>query len=279
MKIRTSVLIGACCALLLACSNGEDEEQQWIKSSVRIEKGNAVAYFPNDSVSEERMHEVVDSLNLGIAVAQKCIGGPHKWQVYYDKPVSYYFKPGRFVSVTDERGDIYIPINRVVNYTAPWMHETIHALLRNTKGNWNELPKVKRYFRMPLWFMEGMAEYLTLRLEATDSILSVDLMHSGGYYRVDKTCQGLLSQDEGLIEDIGVPGIPTRLMTDRANYAPQFYTCSCSFTRFLVDKFGLPNMIQAASEFQREEETIELFTGTTVSELRSEWISYLASLK
>lgn len=274
--LLATILVGS----IIGCSTDNEETSfDWVKNGVKIERDNVIAYFPKDSVDERRMNEIVDSLNLGIDLALSYIGGPYDWQVFGNTPITYYFEPGNFVSVTDVRGDIYIPLFRITNYKAPWMHETMHALLRNKKGNWNELSRFKLFFSMPIWFTEGMAEYLAVKIEAAKSIKKFDLMRFGGYQKVDSSCYEAISLNSGLISHIGESGIPVKLMTDRKNYAPPFYTCSCSFVKFLAETYGLDKMLKANAEFQNEEATIELLTGKQMMTLREEWISYLNSKK
>lgn len=272
------ILLLAFCALLSRCTNNDDGDSfDWQQNGVRIEKGKVIAFFPKDSLAESRMNEIVDSLNLGIDASIEFIGGPYEWQSFANKPVTYYFEPGNFVSVTDIHGDIYIPLFRIKNYKAPWMHETMHALLRNKKGNWNERSSVNNYFTMPIWFTEGMAEYLAVKIEAVDSIRKFDLMKFGGYKKVDSSCYQAIKINPSLTSHIGDAGIPTKLLTDRKEYAPPFYTCSCSFVKFLAENYGLDKMLAADAEFEKEEETIELLTEKKLTTLKEEWISYLES--
>lgn len=265
---------------LIACSNDSEENSfDWENNGVKIERDNVIAYFPKDSLDEPRMNEIVDSLNLGIDSTLSYIGGPYDWQVFGNAPITYYFEPGNFVSVTDVHGDVYIPLFRITNYQAPWMHETMHALLRNKKGNWNESSKVKLFFSMPIWFTEGLAEYLAVKIEQVKSIKKFDLMKFGGYQKVDSSCYQEITLNSNLLSDIGESGIPTKLLTDRKEYAPPFYTCSCSFVKFLTETYGLDKMLKANSEFQNEQATIELLTGKKMPALKAEWISYLKSVK
>ncbi len=263
--------------LLLACSNDTDESFDWEKNGAKIEKGRVIAFFPKDSVSAARMNELVDSLNFGIEATLHYMGGPYGWQKFREKPITYYFEPGNFVSVTDVNGDIYTPLFRIHSNQSPWLHETMHALLRSEAGNWNERSKVDRYFSMPIWLTEGMAEYLAVKVAEERSIKKFDLMKLGGYQQVDASCNEALIADDGLLSSIGEPGIPTQLLTDRRAFAPPFYTCSCSFAKYLAETYGLDNMLKAISSFQKETETIEALTGKSMETLKAEWVANIKS--
>ncbi len=266
-------------SFLLSCSNDDEKAFDWESNGLKIEKGKVIAYFPKDSLTDLRMNQIVDSIDLIITASLRFIDGPHNWQVFGDRPITYYFRPGRFISVTDVKGDIYIPLYRIKNYQAPVLHETMHALLRTKHGNWNELSQLRRYLSMPVWFTEGLAEYISVKIEVVDSIKKFDIMGFGGYYKVDSTCSEVLIQNRDLISYIGEAGIPTKFVTDRRVFAPQFYTCSCSFTKYLAETYGLGLMLEADSAFQSEEKTIEALSGKNMQTLKKEWVSYLNTLQ
>lgn len=102
-------------------------------------------------------------------------------------------------------------------------------------------------------------------------------MGFGGYEKVDSSCYEAITLNPDLISYLGESGVPTKLVTDRKEFAPPFYTCSCSFAKFLTETYGLDRMLKANSEFQNEEETIKLVTGKELQTLREEWIAYLKS--
>ncbi|MEQ8424027.1 MAG: hypothetical protein RIA63_04905 [Cyclobacteriaceae bacterium] len=155
----------------------------------------------------------------------------------------------------------------------------MHALLRTKDGNWNELSRFTRYFSMPVWFTEGLAEYISVKIEVVDSIKKFDNMGFGGYFKVDSSCSEILIQNSNMISYIGEAGVPTKFITDRKVFAPQFYACSCSFTKYLVEKYGLDKMLKADAAFQNEQKTIELLTEKNLQTLKEDWIAYLKTIQ
>jgi hypothetical protein len=149
--------------------------------------------------------------------------------------------------------------------------------LRNKKGNWNEKSQLKSFFSMPIWFNEGLAEYLAVKVEAVDSIKKHDLMRFGGYQNVDAACSKAIAQDSDLISNIGESGVPIKLIRDRRNFAPPFYTCSCSFVKILAENYGLNTILKANAEFKNERETIEFLIRKDIQTLREEWLATLKS--
>ncbi|MBI1766782.1 MAG: hypothetical protein HY015_06070 [Bacteroidetes bacterium] len=279
MKNKLGILVVS--VLCLSCSSDKNEERRkYLETNgIEIKKERVIAWFPKDSVSEKRMNEIVDTLNMGIALADKFIGGPKEWQMFSNKKLTYYYSPGPFfIANTSNSGDIFIPFIRLKNNTMPWLHETMHVLLRSKKGNWHNKSNVISYFYMPQWFNEGMAEYLAVKISYDNKIPKVDLFKSGGYLSVDSVCWKNLQQENGpdVLSKIGKAGAPTELAGEkRREFAPPFYNCSCSFTKYLVETYGLEKMLTANSEFEHEHETIEKLTQKSIEELKKEWIDQL----
>jgi len=279
MKNKISFLIAA--MLCISCSSNKDEgRRMYFKmQGVEITRGRVVAWFPKDSVSAKRMNEIVDTLNMGIAMADRFIGGPREWQLFRDRKLTYYFQPGPFfIAYASKSGDIFIPFVRLKKNTIPWLHEAMHILLRSKKGNWNNKPDIMSYFYMPQWFIEGMAEYLAMRVAYDNKLRKADLFKSGGYLSVDSACWINLQKknSENILRKIGDTGAPRELAGEkRAEFAPTYYNCSCSFTKHLVETYGLEKMLVSISEFEKEHEMIEKSTQRSMKELKEEWLNHL----
>jgi hypothetical protein len=261
--------------LMVSCSN--DETINTLRTQgVFINRERVIAYFPKNSIPENRMNEIVDTINLGITLADKYIGGPYDWQVFKNKQLTYYFCEGNFMSTTSKEGDIFIPVWRAQSNQSPWLHETMHLLLRSVNGNWNPKSNPMNLFKMPMWLTEGMAEFLAMKISYDNQIPKFDLFESGGYSKVDSICNISVRQENGphILKYIGEPGIMKKLFTKKRRfYASTFYNCSCSFTKYLVETYGLDKVLNAYTNYKREIETIENFTGKTMNELREDWLA------
>jgi hypothetical protein len=260
--------------LLVSCSN--DETINTLRTEgVVINRERVIAFFPKNSIPENRMNEIVDTINLGIILAEKYIGGPYDWQVFKNKQVTYYFCEGNFMSTTSKEGDIFIPVWRAQSNKSPWLHETMHILLRSENGNWNPRSNPMNLFKMPMWLTEGMAEFLAMKISYDYQIPKFDIFDSGGYSKVDSVCNIIAKQGNGphILKYIGEPGIMIKLFTKkRASYAPTFYNCSCSFIKYLVETYGLLKVLNAYTNYKKEIRTIEEFTSKTMKELREDWL-------
>jgi hypothetical protein len=262
--------------LVLAISCSDDETITALKTDgVVITRERLIAYFPQGSISESRMNEIADTINLGIELSQQYMGGPFDWQTFKDRQITYYFCPGNFISGTSKEGDIFLPVGRAKNNQSPWLHETMHILLRSEEGNWNPKSNPMNYFRMPVWLTEGMAEYLAMKVSYDYYIPKYDMFKSGGYLLVDSTCNISIKEEKGpyILKYIGEPGMMIQLYTGkRRYYAPTFYNCSCSFTKYLVETYGLDRILEAFTDYKNEIKTIEELSGKTIKELKDEWL-------
>jgi hypothetical protein len=260
--------------LMVSCSNDETINTLR-KEGVVVNRERVIAYFPRNSIPENRMNEIVDTINLAITLAEKYIGGPYDWQVFKNKQLTYYFCSGNFMSTTSKEGDIFIPVWRAQRNKSPWLHETIHIFLRSKNGNWNPKSNPINLFKMPMWLTEGMAEFLAMKISYNFQIPKFDIFDSGGYSKVDSICSNIINQGKGphILKYIGEPGIMIKLFTKkRGSYAPTFYNCSCSFTKYLVETYGLDKVLYAYTNYKKEIKTIEEFTGKTMNELREDWL-------
>ncbi|HVN58946.1 MAG TPA: hypothetical protein VMT63_11650 [Bacteroidales bacterium] len=260
--------------LIVSCSYDKTAKNLRQEGTV-INRDRVIAYFPKNSLPENRMNEIVDTINLGIALAEKYMGGPYDWQVFKGKQLTYYFCEGNFMSTTSKNGDIFIPVWRAQSNQSPWLHETIHILLRSVNGNWNPKSNPMNLFKMPMWLTEGMAEFIAMKVSYDNQIPKFDIFNSGGFSKLDSICNISLRQEYGprILKYIGKPGIMIKLFTKKRRfYAPTFYNCSCSFTKYLVKTYGLDKVLNAYAKYKKEIKTIEEFTGKTMDELRKDWL-------
>lgn len=242
---------------------------------VKIEKGRVVAWFPKDSLSSQRMQGIVDTLNLGIMKVEALMGAPFSWQVFANKPVVYYFSPEKFVSHASWDGFVYIPFWRIKENKAPWLHEALHLLLRTNTGSWSDVAVDERRALMPLWLTEGLPDYLSAKVAYANNFPRFDLWNDGGLLMADASCVSKLEGEKGdyIIDFVGKAGLlPELFGEDRGKYAPTFYNCSFSFSKYIGEQYGDKILIEAMSDFKNEQTSIEKATGKNLADLKKEWL-------
>jgi hypothetical protein len=154
---------------------------------------------------------------------------------------------------------VLLPSSRVRDGEAPYLHETVHALL----------PTANR----STWLSEGLACYLE----------SWTAEHVGGYdahvftragdrtihqaaVRYLKTASG-----RAVLPWIGAPGAQPGLFEDRDSVARPFYVLSHSFTKYLVEKLGLDAVTGLAASPDAEGE-LDRVSGRDALRWRADWL-------
>ena len=78
----------------------------------------------------------------------------------------------------------------------------------------------------------------------------------------------------------GVSRAPSELVSpERGKYAPVFYSCACSFTKYVVERTSLERVVNLFPLIpdRKVDSELERITGRSTSELRSEWLRSIAA--
>jgi hypothetical protein len=243
---------------------------------VRTEGTHAIVWMPAGLMSDGERQALVDRLDRGVRALRALIG-THDWQIVRDQKINYYISEDQFISHASGRAAVFVPVARVQDGRAPYLHEAGHELL--ARASPRGLMADGRP-RISLWLSEGLADYVGQTAARQTGITEGDVFSVGGLDGVDRTCATRLdtfpSADE-IVQYMGAPsGPPALFTTDRQKVAPIFYACAFSFTKFVVDRIGLPETI-ALMPFVAENETLhqrlESKAGKPVSALRADWLT------
>lgn len=193
-------------------------------------------WVAKDSLDEATSLAFLSQLDQGVEVIREHLGervdepvNPRRLEVYLSPRVGIAHVRGDFPTM------IYLPSGRVMNRTAPYLHELVHAV-----ASWS--------WRHSEWLGEGLANHVAAAVEA----------RSGGYHHSNPVPEGLaniaahVSSPAGreIIVLVGPRGrrsnfspeqaeVFALLSTKRRTYAPPFYAQSWSFVDFLVQRVGL----------------------------------------
>lgn len=243
------------------------------KTGVRVEGAHAVLWTPADAFTDEQRRELLKKLDLGLPAVKRLVGR-HSWQIVGDQKITYYVSSDRFVSHATGRGAVFIPLVRVQDGRAPFFHEVSHEYLapRRTPTTGAARPGSR-----PLWLMEGLADFVGQSAAGEAGVIEGDVFDTGGLPGVDRTCATRLQEPIGrqVVAAIGENAeLPALFTTDRQTVAPTFYACSFSFTKFLIGKVGLGEVIALMPIFPSGgvPKRVEQLTHTTIAHLREEWL-------
>jgi len=194
---------------------------------------------------------LVDTLDNAVARLRRTMRAPYPWQRIGSGPITFYLSPGRFVAHATGYGAVFIPISRVHERLAPFLHEASHELLaphapfyprefQDTVG----LAAARQH---PLWLFEGVPDYLAQSVSAQTRFHEGDVFGIGGLGRVDSVCAARVQASPRRDEILDVVGGAGRLAalftTERATVAPVFYACSQSLTKHLIDLIGVQEVV------------------------------------
>lgn len=243
----------------------------------------AVLYLPGGALEPEQGRALADTLDRVVAGVEAALGGPHPWQRFQRPRVRYYLPNERFISHGSRGARVYIPLSLARGGWAPYVHETVHALMEVHRDTLAQRPLDEEAFvallaREPFWLWEGLADVVGTDVAEARGLPNADIFEAGGSAGVDDSCRGWLARDEGrhVLPYIASVGRPPRLPFDRENVAPPFYTCSHSFTRWLIQRHGVP----AVASIMAEDDAVAVLTrltGRRPAELRGEWLAAIGA--
>ena len=249
-------------------------------NGIRVQRKNIIAWYPAHALPTAEMNQFADTLDNGVGAAKAYIGA-FPWQRSKGR-INYFFPADSFISHATLEGSVYIPLWRLRERKAPWLHEGVHELLASRSVNQNRLPDSIVDIKIAAWMIEGFADYISDKVSYDRKIAQFDLFKSGGLEKIDSLCARYLDQGISayILSFIGKPGyMPELGGPERITYAPMFYNFSCSFIKFLIDTYGVEKIIGANEIFLQEHTKLEAETGQPVAELKKRWLAHLNEVK
>ena len=123
----------------------------------------AILITPAGTIDDKQEEALLDRLDRGHAEL-RAIVGRHAWQVMRAEKITYYVSPDRSVAHASGRGAVFIPLVRLQDGRAPYLHEAAHELLAFFSQPLTPDPSRAQRVRIarPLWLTEGLADYVGL---------------------------------------------------------------------------------------------------------------------
>lgn len=222
------------------------------------------------------------ALAAGIAALRGLVGS-HSWQRNGGRPLVFILSPGRFVSHATGQDTLFIPVARVRQGAAPFLHEAAHELLAPRGPLFPfESPDSAAVEaaadRFPYWLSEGLPDVLAQMAAAASGFPEGDVFEVGGLARVDATCRARLvghPRRAELSARLGRSGRLAALFTaERMQVAPAYYACSQSLTRRLVERIGLERTVALIPAIPDGSwvPALEAALGMPLDAFRREWL-------
>jgi hypothetical protein len=249
----------------------------------REARRHVIVWAPRDSISPAWLAALADTLDRGVEQLRLTMRGPYEWQRIGNRPVVFYLSPGRFVAHGSGYDAVFIPVSRVKERLAPFLHEASHELLApHPPFYWWEMRDSVAAARardaMPLWLFEGIPDYLAQVTAARAGLHEGDVLAIGGLEKSDSTCAARVRASPRGTEVIDAVGRDVRLAalftTERAQVAPVFYACGQSLTRFLVELIGVRSTVELMPAIGRGSwrQEVERQAGKSMEAVRRTWL-------
>lgn len=158
---------------------------------------------------------------------------------------------------------VLLPVERVRTRSAPYLHESVHALVP-FRGD-------------RVWLSEGLASYLESWVSERMGGYDAHVFTRAGDRDIHLAARRWLAREGGraILPWVGGSGQPPDMDEDRSGVARPFYVLSHSLTKHLVDSVGLERVVRlvtdgdASAVFERE-------TGQSESRWKDEWLALVA---
>ena len=200
--------------------------------------------------------------------------GTHDWQAVPKGRITYYLSDDTFVAHASGRSAVFVPMARVKDGRAPFLHEATHELLASTRvapAPTDGAASIRR----PLWFTEGLPDYIARLVADEVGITEEGPFGTPTLVGVDAVCAGRARTADGatMMPFVGTAARPDVLFTtDRGKFAPTFYSCSFSFTKSLAERVGLATLVGLFGLTPGEMvERLDNIAGPPLSVVGAEW--------
>ncbi|MEZ5283960.1 MAG: hypothetical protein R2712_03950 [Vicinamibacterales bacterium] len=240
------------------------------REGTRLDGAHVVIWFP-PSLPRADGDALLARLDPGVEALRAKVGR-HEWQSVREPRITYYLSDDQFVSHASGRGAVFVPMARVLDGRAPFLHEATHELLaaRTPAG-----PGAPPPARRPLWLTEGLPDFIAQTVAAESGIREGDVFATGGLAGVDGVCATRAATADGAVmaAAVGTLERPAALFTtDRPRFAPTFYACSFSFVKFLAGRAGLPAVVAAMGVPPSDTvSALERAAGGPIAQLAADW--------
>ena len=232
-------------------------------NGVGLERDRATIFFDPGVLSSEEMIAFADLVNQGILDIESYLGmnildtnrgGGRKIRYFVSTQVQ--------ISHSNWRS-VYLPMGKVRNHTAPYLHETTHL--------------VAPCDDCPMWFSEGLASYVQSYVSEHTGGYDGGIFTRRGNRGINQDAKRWLASDRGqaVVPFLGIHGEPPSIDSDRSNVAAPFYVMAQSFVKFLVERVTIPKLrpVFEAKDFDTE---LQTSTGKKPAEWKELWLADLS---
>ena len=241
--------------------------QEVVDGRVRYEMPRAIVIFENGQFSPAEMGRFAVLADRGVTDIDLLLNGPTA------RPVSLAAAPPPrilFVVSASQRMSqtfrrrVMLPAERVHNDSAPYLHETTHALMPTRSEC--------------LWLSEGFASYVQSYVAEHIGGYDGVVFSRGGNTNVDRLARRHFRSPFGdaALPYVGGLGEPPDLFENRHQVAEPLYVMAHSFVKYLVEHTSLDDVRRLALSSDVPA-AAERLTGRTIESWKAEWVARVMS--
>jgi hypothetical protein len=247
-RVAVATLVGA---LLTRRALPEGAER------VRYETDRAIFVFEAGTLSDAEMQSFARLVDRGIADIESVVGESVPPDARRQGRLRYVVTRRVWMSQTRGR-TVFLPLERVRTQSAPYLHETTHALMPQSDC---------------LWLSEGFASYVESWVSEHLGGYDAHIFSSAGDRGIHDAARRLLKGEDGVavLPFVGRSSAPPGLFSDRERVAGPYYVLSQSFVKFLVERTSLETVIRLSGE-PDVSAALTRASGRGTEELRREWL-------
>ena len=216
-------------------------------------------YFETGPLSEEQISVFAALVEKGI----RDIASFQAVSLPQERKIRYYIS-SQF-PISHSRGNsVYLPLARVANQSAPYLHETVHVMVPCQ--------------HCPLWFNEGLAFfvqcYIAEHMGGYDGIVFA----RNGNRGVDRDALRWLANQRGqaVLPYLGQTEEPPAIGEDRANVAAPYYVMAQSLVKYIVENTA-KDKLRLVMEDGDFDAALERITGKSAEQWKQSWLSRIGS--
>lgn len=225
--------------------------------SLRYETDRIVLEVDSGSLSAEEAAAFVALADRGVADIESLVGPSLPAWAKRTGRIRFIVTPRAGLSRTYGR-TVMLPPERVRSSSAPYLHETVHALVP-FRGN-------------RVWLSEGLACYLESWVSENLGGYDAHVFTSAGDRGIHAAALRHLAREAGraVLPWVGGRGEPPLLEEDRRGVARPFYVLSQSLTKHLVSSTGLGPVME--SLLAPDKDGILRATGRSDAQWKKDWL-------
>ena len=228
-------------------------------NGICVDQDRATIWFEGGVLESDEMIAFAQLVNRGILDIEAYLGSLNPNN---GRKIRYFVSNQVQISHSTWR-TIYLPMSKVRNHTAPYLHETTHVLAPCDE--------------CPMWFSEGMASYVQSYISEHTGGYDGGIFSRRGNRGIDIDARRWLNSERGqaVVPFIGIKGEPPEINYDRSNVAAPFYVMAQSFVKFFMEHATAQQAraVMDAKDFDAE---LASATGKSAATWKDLWLAELS---